>query len=158
MTDGGGRRFVERHDPDAASRSSTAALRSRPVDSGDAVGNHVGVHNRDHVGEYQRRHRRTGQTDFTGKEVSVPYTCKTPIGDKNATSPVQINATKNGGSYGLTVKFNRSVMDSPADIPADSVKPSMEVVLGGADKGTVKVEGPTNRRHQVGRTRSRFPT
>ncbi|MFF6992738.1 hypothetical protein [Streptomyces sp. NPDC010273] len=85
-----------------------------------------------------------GQTDFTGKEVSVPYACKTPIGDKNATSPVQINASKDGGSYALTVKFNGSVMDSPADIPADSVKPSMEVVLGGADTGTVHVEGPTN--------------
>ncbi|MER5528832.1 hypothetical protein ABT075_30345 [Streptomyces sp. NPDC002677] len=86
----------------------------------------------------------TGQTDFTGKEVEVPYACKTPIGDKNATSPVQINAKKNGGSFDLTVRFNGSVMDSPADIPADSVKPSMEVVLGGADKGTVHVEGPTN--------------
>ncbi|MER5517811.1 hypothetical protein [Streptomyces sp. NPDC002763] len=86
----------------------------------------------------------SGQTDFTGKEVEVPYACKTPIGDKNATSPVQINAKKNGGSFDLTVQFNGSVMDSPADIPADSVKPSMEVVLGGADKGTVHVEGPTN--------------
>ncbi|MEU2624471.1 hypothetical protein ABZ642_41260 [Streptomyces sp. NPDC007157] len=86
----------------------------------------------------------TGQTDFTGKEVDVPYACKTPIGDKNATSPVQINAKKNGGSFDLTVQFNGSVMDSPADIPANSVKPSMEVVLGGADKGTVHVEGPTN--------------
>ncbi|MGW0627277.1 hypothetical protein [Streptomyces sp. NPDC002758] len=86
----------------------------------------------------------SGQTDFTGKEVQVPYACKTPIGDKNATSPVQINARKNGGSYDLTVQFKKSVMDSPADIPKDSVKPSMEVVLGGADKGTVHVEGPTN--------------
>ncbi len=86
----------------------------------------------------------TGQTDFTGKEVQVPYACKTPIGDKNATSPVQINAKKNGGSFDLTVQFKKSVMDSPADIPKDSVKPSMEVVLGGADKGTVHVEGPTN--------------
>ncbi|WP_019072250.1 hypothetical protein [Streptomyces hokutonensis] len=86
----------------------------------------------------------TGQTDFTGKEVSVPYACKTPIGDKSATSPVQINAKKDGGSYDLTVQFNGSVMDSPADIPANSVSPSMEVVLGGADKGTVHVEGPTN--------------
>ncbi|MEV6198092.1 hypothetical protein AB0M19_37570 [Streptomyces sp. NPDC051920] len=85
-----------------------------------------------------------GQTDFTGKEVSVPYACKTPIGDKNATSAVQINARKDGGSFALTVQFKASVMDSPADIPADSVKPSMEVVLGGADKGTVHVEGPTN--------------
>ncbi len=86
----------------------------------------------------------TGQTDFTGKQVDVPYACKTPIGDKSATSPVQINASKSGGSYALTVKFNGSVMDSPADIPAGSVKPSMEVVLGGADSGTVHVEGPTN--------------
>ncbi|NGO14715.1 hypothetical protein G5C60_45790 [Streptomyces sp. HC44] len=85
-----------------------------------------------------------GQTDFTGKEVEIPYECKTPIGDKSATSPVQIDAKKDGGNYGLTVQFKKSVMDSPADIPADSVKPSMEVVLGGADKGKVRVEGPTN--------------
>ncbi|MFF9771622.1 hypothetical protein ACF1GT_34465 [Streptomyces sp. NPDC014636] len=85
-----------------------------------------------------------GQTDFTGKEVQIPYACKTPIGDKSATSPVQINARKNGGSYALTVQFKKSVMDSPAEIPEDSVKPSMEVVLGSADQGTVHVEGPTN--------------
>ncbi|MFJ9559661.1 hypothetical protein ACIRQQ_06420 [Streptomyces fuscichromogenes] len=84
------------------------------------------------------------QSDFTGKEVKVPYSCKTPLGPKSATSPVQINAKKDGGSFDLTVKFNGSVMDSPADIPADKVKPSMEVVLGGADTGTVHVEGPTN--------------
>ncbi|MGW7088824.1 hypothetical protein ACWGH2_35705 [Streptomyces sp. NPDC054871] len=86
-----------------------------------------------------------GKTDFPGKEVQTPYKCKTPIGDKDATSPVQINAKKDGGNYGLTVEFKKSVMDSPADIPADSVKPSMEVKLGGADKGTVHVEGPTNK-------------
>jgi hypothetical protein len=86
----------------------------------------------------------SGQTDFTGTEVQVPYACKTPIGNKSATSPVQINAKKNGGSYDLTVQFKKSVMDSPADIPANSVKPSMEVALGGADRGTVHVEGPTN--------------
>ncbi|WP_037663429.1 hypothetical protein, partial [Streptomyces aurantiacus] len=86
-----------------------------------------------------------GQTDFPGKEVQIPYKCKTPIGDKEATSPVQINAKKNGGSYGLTVQFKKSVMDSPADIPANSVTPSMDVKLGGADKGTVPVEGPANK-------------
>ncbi|ALV35310.1 hypothetical protein [Streptomyces sp. CdTB01] len=85
-----------------------------------------------------------GQTDFTGKEVDIPYTCQSPIGEKKATSPIQINAKKDGGSFGLTVQFKKSVMDSPADIPAGSVKPSMEVVLGGADKGTVHVEGPAN--------------
>ncbi|MEU2821407.1 hypothetical protein ABZ763_03765 [Streptomyces bacillaris] len=86
-----------------------------------------------------------GDTDFPGKEVSVAYACKTPIGDKNATSPVRISARKNGGSYGLTAKFGKSVMDSPIDIPADQVKPSMEVRLGGADQGTVTVEGPLNK-------------
>ncbi|MFD7437396.1 hypothetical protein [Streptomyces sp. NPDC059861] len=86
----------------------------------------------------------SGQTDFTGKEIQVPYECKTPIGDKEATSPVQIDARRNGGSFDLTVQFKKSVMDSPAEIPKDSVKPSMEVVLGGADTGTVHVEGPTN--------------
>ncbi|MYR96471.1 MULTISPECIES: hypothetical protein [unclassified Streptomyces] len=86
-----------------------------------------------------------GDTDFPGKEVSVAYACKTPIGDKNATSPVRISARKNGGAYDLTVKFSKSVMDSPIDISAEQVKPSMEVKLGGADKGTVTVEGPLNK-------------
>ncbi|MFE8016460.1 hypothetical protein ACFU3O_27480 [Streptomyces antibioticus] len=83
-------------------------------------------------------------TDFTGKVVDVPYTCQSPIGEKKATSPVQINASKNGGSYDLTVQFKKSVMDSPVAIPADSVKPSMRVVLGGSDQGSVTVTGPTN--------------
>ncbi|MGG7573443.1 hypothetical protein [Streptomyces sirii] len=83
-------------------------------------------------------------TAYKGKEVMVPYACKTPIGDKKATSPVQIDAVKKGGGYDLTVQFKKSVMDSPADIPKDSVKPSMDVKVGGADKGSVKVEGPTN--------------
>lgn len=85
-----------------------------------------------------------GQTDFTGKAVDIPYTCQSPLGEKKATSTIQINAKKDGGSYGLTVQFKNSPMDSPADIPADSVKPSMEVTLGGDDKGSVHVEGPTN--------------
>ncbi|MEU6804036.1 hypothetical protein [Streptomyces neyagawaensis] len=85
-----------------------------------------------------------GQTDFPGKEVRVPYDCVTPIGDRSVVSPVRIDATKDGGSFDLTVRFKTSVMDSPADIPADSVKPAMEIVLGGADKGSVRVEGPTN--------------
>ncbi|MEV0604457.1 hypothetical protein AB0I82_34885 [Streptomyces sp. NPDC050315] len=84
-------------------------------------------------------------TAYKGKEVQVPYACKTPIGDKKATSPVQINGTKKGGDFDIVVKFRKSVMDSPADIPKDSVKPSMEVKLGGVDKGTVHVEGPTNK-------------
>ncbi|WP_399090033.1 hypothetical protein ACGH2B_17410 [Streptomyces sp. BBFR2] len=88
-----------------------------------------------------------GEPDGTahqGKQVQVPYACKTPIGDKKATSPVRVDAVAKGGGYDLTVKFAKSVMDSPADIPEGSVKPSMALALGGADKGTVKVEGPAN--------------
>ncbi|KAA6221490.1 hypothetical protein CP973_05450 [Streptomyces albofaciens JCM 4342] len=84
-------------------------------------------------------------TSYEGKVVQVPYACKTPIGDKKATSPVQINAVKKGGGYGLTVKFAKSVMQSPADIPAGAVRPSMDVRVGGADKGTVTAEGPANK-------------
>jgi hypothetical protein len=85
-----------------------------------------------------------GGGTFQGKTVNVSYNCQTPIGPKSAVSPVQINAVQDGGSYGLTVHFSKSVMNSPADIPAHSVKPSMQVVVGGADKGDVSVAGPDN--------------
>ncbi|WP_307628656.1 hypothetical protein [Streptomyces turgidiscabies] len=85
-----------------------------------------------------------GRTDFQGKEVRIPYKCQTPLGVKNVTNPIRIDAKKNGGSYDLTVRTRGSVMNSPADLPANSVKPSMEVVVGGSDKGTVHVEGPPN--------------
>ncbi|MDQ0831359.1 hypothetical protein QF032_003203 [Streptomyces achromogenes] len=86
----------------------------------------------------------SGATHFTGKVVDIPYTCQSPIGVKKATSPIQINARKNNGSYDLTVQFKKSVMDSPIAIPAGKVKPILQVVLGGADKGSVRVEGPLN--------------
>ncbi|MFD4574141.1 hypothetical protein ACFWP1_23530 [Streptomyces sp. NPDC058425] len=76
--------------------------------------------------------------------MDVPYTCASPIGEKRATSPVQINARKNGGSYDLTAQFKKSVTDSPVDIHANAVKPSMRIVLGGADRGSVKVTGRAN--------------
>ncbi|MFD9033834.1 hypothetical protein ACFVZW_22195 [Streptomyces sp. NPDC059567] len=84
-----------------------------------------------------------GQTDFTGKEVSVQFSCQSP-GPANITSKVTINAKKNGGSYDLTVKTAKGVMNSPAPLPAGALKPSMAVKLGGADSGTVKVDGPAN--------------
>ncbi|MFD3836655.1 hypothetical protein ACFWWC_10400 [Streptomyces sp. NPDC058642] len=85
-----------------------------------------------------------GQTDFTGEVVDIPYTCESPIGTQKATSTIQINAKKDGGSFDLTVQFKKSPMNSPANIPKHSIKPSMDVVLGGDDKGSVHVEGPTN--------------
>ncbi|MFE5485906.1 hypothetical protein [Streptomyces sp. NPDC056527] len=84
-----------------------------------------------------------GQTDFAGKEVSVQFSCQSP-GPANITSKVTINAKKNGGSYDLTVKTAKGVMDSPAPLPAGALKPSMAIKLGGADSGTVKVDGPAN--------------
>ncbi|WP_443061916.1 hypothetical protein [Streptomyces sp. NBC_00490] len=85
-----------------------------------------------------------GQTDFTGEVVDIPYTCESPIGTQKATSTIQINAKKNGGDFDITVQFKRSPMNSPAPIPAGKLQPFMNVVLGGADKGSVAVEGPVN--------------
>ncbi|GAA1292341.1 hypothetical protein GCM10009647_002360 [Streptomyces sanglieri] len=84
-----------------------------------------------------------GQTDFPGKEVSVNFTCTSP-GPPDIASKVTINAKKSGGSYALTVKTAKGVMDSPAALPAGALKPSMDVTIGGADKGSVKVTGPAN--------------
>ncbi|MFF9566615.1 hypothetical protein [Streptomyces sp. NPDC014685] len=84
-----------------------------------------------------------GQTDFPGKEVSANFTCTSP-GPADIASNVTINAKKSGGSYALTVKTAKGVMDSPAALPAGALKPSMDVTLGGADKGSVKVTGPAN--------------
>ncbi|MFB6817419.1 hypothetical protein ACFCV8_23005 [Streptomyces sp. NPDC056347] len=85
----------------------------------------------------------SGQTDFPGKEVAVRFTCASP-GPADIGSKVTINAKKSGGSYALTVKTAKGVMDSPADLPAGALKPSMDVALGGSDKGSVKVTGPAN--------------
>ncbi|WP_328682569.1 hypothetical protein OG905_24540 [Streptomyces sp. NBC_00322] len=85
-----------------------------------------------------------GQTDFPGKEVTVTFECKSP-GPADINSKVTINAKKNGGSYDLVVKTAKGVMNSPAALPAGALKPSMAVLLGGADKGTVPVTGPANK-------------
>ncbi|MFG2329301.1 hypothetical protein ACGFMM_06720 [Streptomyces sp. NPDC048604] len=84
-----------------------------------------------------------GQTDFPGKEVAVQFACQSP-GPASISSKVTINAKKNGGGYDLTVKTAKGVMNSPAPLPAGALKPSMAVKLGGADSGSVKVEGPAN--------------
>ncbi|THA81412.1 hypothetical protein E6U81_24770 [Streptomyces sp. A0592] len=84
-----------------------------------------------------------GQTDFPGKAVEVSFDCGAvvPGGIK---TPVTINAKKNGGSYDLTVKTAKGAMAAPMALPAGALKPSMDVKLGGADSGTVKVSGPAN--------------
>ncbi|WP_235439140.1 hypothetical protein [Streptomyces yangpuensis] len=84
-----------------------------------------------------------GRTDFPGKAVEVSFDCGAvvPGGIK---TPVTINAKKNGGSYDLTVKTAKGAMAAPMALPAGALKPSMDVKLGGADSGTVKVSGPAN--------------
>ncbi|MBW5483155.1 hypothetical protein [Streptomyces bambusae] len=84
-----------------------------------------------------------GQTDFPGKPVEVSFDCGAvvPGGIK---TPVTINAKKNGGSFDLTVKTAKGAMASPMALPAGALKPSMNIKLGGADSGTVKVSGPAN--------------
>ncbi|MFG2723390.1 hypothetical protein ACGFW5_34580 [Streptomyces sp. NPDC048416] len=84
-----------------------------------------------------------GQSDFPGKEVAVTFACTAP-GPASIQSKVTINAKKSGGSYALTVKTAKGVMNSPADLPAGALKPSMQVVVAGADKGTVSVTGPAS--------------
>ncbi|MEU9006452.1 hypothetical protein [Streptomyces sp. NPDC048551] len=84
-----------------------------------------------------------GQTDFPGKAVEVAYDCGAvvPGGIK---TPVTINAKKNGGNYDLTVKTAKGAMAAPMALPAGALKPSMDIKLGGADSGSVKVTGPAN--------------
>lgn len=85
-----------------------------------------------------------GATDFPGKEVVVNYTCQSPGPEEGIATKVAINAKKKGGSYALTVKTAKNVMNSPAPVPAGALKPSMKIVIGGADKGFVNVAGPGN--------------
>ncbi|MGX1886023.1 hypothetical protein [Streptomyces sp. NPDC055287] len=85
-----------------------------------------------------------GPSDFPGKEVTVAFACKSP-GPASINSKVTVDAKKNGGNYDLVVKTAKGVMDSPAALPAGALKPSMELLLGGADKGVVPVTGPPNK-------------
>ncbi|KIF05029.1 hypothetical protein PL81_15515 [Streptomyces sp. RSD-27] len=84
-----------------------------------------------------------GPTDFPGKAVEVSYDCG-PVVPNGIKTPVTISAKKNGGDYALTVKTAKGAMASPMALPAGALKPSMDIRLGGADSGTVKVTGPAN--------------
>ncbi|MEV8479608.1 LPXTG cell wall anchor domain-containing protein [Streptomyces sp. NPDC051173] len=76
--------------------------------------------------------------------VDVDYQCKTPIGDKSAVSPIDIKGVASGDSYKLTMSFEKGVSSSPVPLGKGAMKPSAVVKLGGADSGTVAVEGPAN--------------
>ncbi|WP_371616181.1 hypothetical protein [Streptomyces sp. NBC_00454] len=85
-----------------------------------------------------------GQTDFPGQTVDVSFDCGAYMPNGPLKGKVTINAKKSGGSFALTVTTAKGVMNSPADLPAGALKPSMDIKLGGADSGTVKVAGPGN--------------
>ncbi|MFD3803568.1 hypothetical protein ACFWSF_13500 [Streptomyces sp. NPDC058611] len=84
-----------------------------------------------------------GQTDFPGKAVDVKFDCGETV-PGGITTPVTVNAKKNGGSYDLTVKTAKDAMKAPVPLPKGALKPSMQIKLGGADSGAVKVTGPAN--------------
>lgn len=84
-----------------------------------------------------------GQTDFPGKAVDVKFDCGETV-PGGITTPVTVNAKKNGGSYDLTVKTAKDAMKAPVPLPKGALKPSMQIKLGGADSGTVTVSGPAN--------------
>jgi len=76
--------------------------------------------------------------------VDVNYACETKIGPKGAVSPVDIKAVKNGSAYTITMSFEKGVSDSPVELPKGVMTPRADLVLGGADSGTVKVKGTPN--------------
>ncbi|MFE6907903.1 LPXTG cell wall anchor domain-containing protein [Streptomyces erythrochromogenes] len=76
--------------------------------------------------------------------VDVAYDCKTPIGDKSAVSPIDIKAVKEGAGYKLTMSFQKGVSSSPIELGKGAMSPSAVIVVGGAEKASVPVSGPSN--------------
>ncbi|MDH6450678.1 MULTISPECIES: LPXTG cell wall anchor domain-containing protein [unclassified Streptomyces] len=76
--------------------------------------------------------------------VNVNYQCKTPIGDKSAVSPIDIEGVKSGAGYKITMSWQKGVSSSPVDLGKGAMNPSATIKLGGADSGTMNVTGPAN--------------
>ncbi|MEV7071122.1 LPXTG cell wall anchor domain-containing protein [Streptomyces sp. NPDC093990] len=76
--------------------------------------------------------------------VNVNYQCKTPIGDKSAVSPIDIQGVRNGSGYRITMSWQKGVSSSPVDLGKGAMNPSATIRLGGADSGTMSVTGPAN--------------
>ncbi|MFB6823591.1 LPXTG cell wall anchor domain-containing protein [Streptomyces virginiae] len=76
--------------------------------------------------------------------VDVAYDCKTPIGDKSAVSPIDIKSVKEGDGYKLTMSFQKGVSSSPIELGKGAMSPSAVIVVGGAEKVSVPVSGPSN--------------
>ncbi|MFI1049356.1 LPXTG cell wall anchor domain-containing protein [Streptomyces griseoruber] len=80
----------------------------------------------------------------TAEVVDVAYSCKTPIGDKSAVSPIDIKGVKSGSGYRITMSWQKGVSSSPVELGAGSMVPSATIKLGGADSGTMTVTGAAN--------------
>lgn len=76
--------------------------------------------------------------------VDVNYSCKTPIGDKSAVSPIDIKGVKSGSGYKITMSWQKGVSSSPVELGKGAMNPSATIKLGGADSGTLNVTGPAN--------------
>ncbi|MDX3569157.1 MULTISPECIES: LPXTG cell wall anchor domain-containing protein [Streptomyces] len=76
--------------------------------------------------------------------VDVNYACKTPIGDKSAVSPIDIKGVESGGTYKITMSWQKGVSSSPVELGKGAMNPSATIRLGGADSGTLNVSGPAN--------------
>ncbi|OXS35248.1 LPXTG cell wall anchor domain-containing protein [Streptomyces sp. XY006] len=76
--------------------------------------------------------------------VDVDYQCKTPIGDKSAVSPIDIEGVESGDGYRITMSWQKGVSSSPVELGKGAMTPSATIALGGADSGTLTVTGPAN--------------
>ncbi|MDX3457736.1 LPXTG cell wall anchor domain-containing protein [Streptomyces sp. ME02-8801-2C] len=76
--------------------------------------------------------------------VDVNYRCDTPIGVKSALSSIDIKAVESGGSYKVTMSWQKGVSSSPVELGKGAMSPSATIKLGGADSGTLSVSGPPN--------------
>ncbi|MFC9929652.1 LPXTG cell wall anchor domain-containing protein [Streptomyces sp. NPDC127190] len=76
--------------------------------------------------------------------VDVDYRCKTPIGIKSAVSPIAMTGVRSGSGYRITMSWQKGVSSSPVELGKGAMTPSATVVLGGADSGTLTVNGSAN--------------
>ncbi|WP_405772332.1 LPXTG cell wall anchor domain-containing protein [Streptomyces sp. NBC_01538] len=76
--------------------------------------------------------------------VDVNYRCDTPIGVKSALSSIDIKAVESGGSYQVTMSWQKGVSSSPVELGKGAMSPSATIKVGGADSGTINVSGPAN--------------
>ncbi|MFI9105592.1 LPXTG cell wall anchor domain-containing protein [Streptomyces fildesensis] len=76
--------------------------------------------------------------------VDVAYSCQSPIGKKDAVSPIDITSVPSGSGYKITMSFKKGVSSSPIELGKGAMNPSATIKVGGADSGSVSVVGTAN--------------